>query len=228
MQIFYAESPVPEYLKASVETVIKIHESQPEGDVLLFLTGQEQVETVCKWVWGDCRTSAIWTSLASKFTVFRFDFMKMCFSTAGMWKRSGFMHFSLLSLPFRSSNNICYPIHQIGSSVNWFHIPRLPSAVKIIKIFPCNPTSAAECWRNTVGIWTTGLVLSRLKAPPLCVFTFCLCMEASLIMNKCGSSKELPRITERWLFPLTSQVRLSLSHRRKHFGNYCPKWDWLM
>ena len=48
VQIFYAESPVPEYLKASVETVIKIHESQPEGDVLLFLTGQEQVETVCK------------------------------------------------------------------------------------------------------------------------------------------------------------------------------------
>ena len=50
MQIFYSESPVPEYLKASVETVIKIHESQPEGDVLLFLTGQEQVETVCRCV----------------------------------------------------------------------------------------------------------------------------------------------------------------------------------
>ena len=48
VQIFYSESPVPEYLKASVETVIKIHESQPEGDVLLFLTGQEQVETVCR------------------------------------------------------------------------------------------------------------------------------------------------------------------------------------
>lgn len=48
VQIFYADSPLPEYLKASVETVIKIHESQPDGDILLFLTGQEQVETVCR------------------------------------------------------------------------------------------------------------------------------------------------------------------------------------
>ena len=49
VQIFYADSPLPEYLKASVETVIKIHESQPDGDILLFLTGQEQVETVCRY-----------------------------------------------------------------------------------------------------------------------------------------------------------------------------------
>jgi len=48
VQVFYAESPLPEYIKGSVETVIKIHESQPDGDILLFLTGQEQVETVCR------------------------------------------------------------------------------------------------------------------------------------------------------------------------------------
>jgi len=48
VQAFYSESPVPDYMKAAVETVIKIHEIQPEGDILVFLTGQEQVETAAR------------------------------------------------------------------------------------------------------------------------------------------------------------------------------------
>lgn len=40
-------SPVPDYVKATVETVLKIHETEDDGDVLAFLTGQvsEQVLT---------------------------------------------------------------------------------------------------------------------------------------------------------------------------------------
>lgn len=40
-------SPVPDYVKATVETVLKIHETEDDGDVLAFLTGQvgEQVHT---------------------------------------------------------------------------------------------------------------------------------------------------------------------------------------
>lgn len=35
-----ASSPVPDYVKATVETVMKIHETEDDGDVLAFLTGQ--------------------------------------------------------------------------------------------------------------------------------------------------------------------------------------------
>lgn len=37
---FFALSPVPDYVKATVETVLKIHETEDDGDVLAFLTGQ--------------------------------------------------------------------------------------------------------------------------------------------------------------------------------------------
>lgn len=37
---FSIPSPVPDYVKATVETVLKIHETEDDGDVLAFLTGQ--------------------------------------------------------------------------------------------------------------------------------------------------------------------------------------------
>eukprot|EP00794_Sanderia_malayensis_P009822 gene9822-10830_t len=40
------QSPVPNYLKATFETVMSIHREEPNGDVLAFLTGQDEVETV--------------------------------------------------------------------------------------------------------------------------------------------------------------------------------------
>lgn len=36
----FALSPVPDYVKATVETVLKIHETEDDGDILAFLTGQ--------------------------------------------------------------------------------------------------------------------------------------------------------------------------------------------
>ncbi|XP_077439594.1 putative ATP-dependent RNA helicase DHX35 isoform X1 [Vanacampus margaritifer] len=46
VDIFYTISPVPDYVKATVETVMKIHEAEDAGDVLVFLTGQDEVEKV--------------------------------------------------------------------------------------------------------------------------------------------------------------------------------------
>ncbi|XP_030068758.1 putative ATP-dependent RNA helicase DHX35 [Microcaecilia unicolor] len=46
VDIFYTQSPVPDYVKCTVETVMKIHQTEKDGDVLAFLTGQEEVETV--------------------------------------------------------------------------------------------------------------------------------------------------------------------------------------
>ena len=43
-------SPVPDYLKETVETIMKIHKTQPSGDVLAFVTGQDEVEQVLRLV----------------------------------------------------------------------------------------------------------------------------------------------------------------------------------
>lgn len=40
--------PVPDYVKASVDTVIKISTKEPPGDVLVFLTGYDEVEIVVR------------------------------------------------------------------------------------------------------------------------------------------------------------------------------------
>uniref|UniRef100_A0A8B9TYY3 RNA helicase n=1 Tax=Anas zonorhyncha TaxID=75864 RepID=A0A8B9TYY3_9AVES len=46
VDIFYLQSPVPDYVKSTVETAMKIHQMENDGDILAFLTGQEEVETV--------------------------------------------------------------------------------------------------------------------------------------------------------------------------------------
>ncbi|KAI6242729.1 hypothetical protein M3Y99_00179200 [Aphelenchoides fujianensis] len=39
--------PVPDYVKATVEACINIHKTEKHGDILAFLTGQDEVEQVC-------------------------------------------------------------------------------------------------------------------------------------------------------------------------------------
>ena len=48
--IFFPYSPVPDYLKATVDTIMKIHKTQPTGDILAFVTGQDEVEQVLRLV----------------------------------------------------------------------------------------------------------------------------------------------------------------------------------
>ncbi|XP_013145649.1 PREDICTED: probable ATP-dependent RNA helicase DHX35 isoform X2 [Papilio polytes] len=43
IDVFYVEEPVADYVKATVDTVIKIHENEPFGDILAFLTSQEEI-----------------------------------------------------------------------------------------------------------------------------------------------------------------------------------------
>ncbi|XP_043351663.1 probable ATP-dependent RNA helicase DHX35 isoform X5 [Dermochelys coriacea] len=45
VDVFYIQSPVPDYVKSTVETVMKIHQSESDGDILAFLTGQVIVAT---------------------------------------------------------------------------------------------------------------------------------------------------------------------------------------
>ncbi len=44
VDIMYTKAPESDYLNAAVVTTIQVHATQPPGDVLIFLTGQEEIE----------------------------------------------------------------------------------------------------------------------------------------------------------------------------------------
>ena len=48
VKILYSKEPEQDYLDASLITVMQIHLSQPPGDILLFLTGKEEIDTACE------------------------------------------------------------------------------------------------------------------------------------------------------------------------------------
>lgn len=44
MDIYYTSNPEANYIEASVVTVLQIHLSQDSGDILCFMTGQDEIE----------------------------------------------------------------------------------------------------------------------------------------------------------------------------------------
>ncbi|KAI3912517.1 hypothetical protein MKW98_020979 [Papaver atlanticum] len=48
VEIMYTKQPESDYLDASLITVLQIHLTEPEGDILLFLTGQEEIDHACQ------------------------------------------------------------------------------------------------------------------------------------------------------------------------------------
>ena len=49
VEIFYTPEPERDYLEAAIRTVVQIHMcEETEGDILLFLTGQEEIDEACK------------------------------------------------------------------------------------------------------------------------------------------------------------------------------------
>ncbi|KAG0517930.1 hypothetical protein BDA96_09G131500 [Sorghum bicolor] len=46
VDIHYTVAPEADYVDAAVATVLQLHVTQPPGDILVFLTGQEEIETV--------------------------------------------------------------------------------------------------------------------------------------------------------------------------------------
>ncbi|KAI8068866.1 P-loop containing nucleoside triphosphate hydrolase protein [Thamnidium elegans] len=46
VDILYAEKPVENYIEQSIQTVFDIHTKEPAGDILVFLTGREEIDTV--------------------------------------------------------------------------------------------------------------------------------------------------------------------------------------
>ncbi|UPQ97127.1 DEAH-box nuclear pre-mRNA splicing factor [Chloropicon primus] len=48
VEILYTKDPEADYLDACLVTVMQIHLTEPEGDILVFLTGQEEIDTACE------------------------------------------------------------------------------------------------------------------------------------------------------------------------------------
>jgi len=47
VEIFYTEAPERDYLEASIRTALQVHMCEGPGDILLFLTGEEEIEDAC-------------------------------------------------------------------------------------------------------------------------------------------------------------------------------------
>ncbi|KAL2323731.1 hypothetical protein Fmac_028110 [Flemingia macrophylla] len=48
VEIFYTQEPERDYLEAAIRTVVQIHMCEPSGDILVFLTGEEEIEDACR------------------------------------------------------------------------------------------------------------------------------------------------------------------------------------
>ncbi|KIM37497.1 hypothetical protein M413DRAFT_448548 [Hebeloma cylindrosporum] len=48
VEVFYTQEPEPDYVEAAIRTVLMIHRAEDPGDILLFLTGEEEIEAACR------------------------------------------------------------------------------------------------------------------------------------------------------------------------------------
>ena len=48
MDILYTKEAESDYLDAALIAVMQIHLTEPPGDILVFLTGQEEIDTSCE------------------------------------------------------------------------------------------------------------------------------------------------------------------------------------
>ncbi|KAM9325352.1 pre-mRNA-splicing factor ATP-dependent RNA helicase DHX16 isoform 2-T2 [Gastrophryne carolinensis] len=55
VDIYYTKAPEADYLEACVVSVLQIHVTQAPGDILVFLTGQEEIEACCEMLQERCR-----------------------------------------------------------------------------------------------------------------------------------------------------------------------------
>ncbi|KAK0499748.1 P-loop containing nucleoside triphosphate hydrolase protein [Armillaria luteobubalina] len=44
VEVFYTQEPEPDYAEAAIRTVLMIHKAEESGDILLFLTGEEEID----------------------------------------------------------------------------------------------------------------------------------------------------------------------------------------
>lgn len=55
VEVFYTERPESDYLVAAIKSVMQIHVHEGPGDILMFLTGEEEIENACEEVRQECK-----------------------------------------------------------------------------------------------------------------------------------------------------------------------------
>eukprot|EP01083_Nonionella_stella_P066695 175857_1 len=55
VEIFYTPEPEKDYFEAALRTVLQIHMCEPAGDILMFLTGEMEIEQACRRVAEECQ-----------------------------------------------------------------------------------------------------------------------------------------------------------------------------
>ena len=48
VDVLFSKTPCEDYVDSAINQVLQIHVSQPPGDILVFMTGQEDIETTCQ------------------------------------------------------------------------------------------------------------------------------------------------------------------------------------
>ena len=57
VDVYYLTEACPDYVRACVDTCVRLHEQEPPGDVLIFLTGMEEVDHCCTLLKQYCDTA---------------------------------------------------------------------------------------------------------------------------------------------------------------------------
>merc|ERR1712166_879445 len=57
VEIFYTEAPEQDYPEAAIRTAVQIHLCEPKGDILVFLTGEEEIEDACRKIANECKNA---------------------------------------------------------------------------------------------------------------------------------------------------------------------------
>lgn len=56
VETLFSREPEPDYLAAALDCVMQIHVAEAEGDILVFLTGQEEIDTSCEVLYSRIKT----------------------------------------------------------------------------------------------------------------------------------------------------------------------------
>ena len=71
VDVKYLDEPCRDYLEEAVDKAVYIHENNSEGDILIFLTGEEEIETACnmlrdsidEYTYGRCNVIPLYSTL---------------------------------------------------------------------------------------------------------------------------------------------------------------------
>lgn len=56
VEVLYSRESEPDYLAAALDCIMQIHISEPNGDILVFMTGQEEIDTSCEILYQRVKT----------------------------------------------------------------------------------------------------------------------------------------------------------------------------